>query len=69
MGAALHLAAHDGRDDIVKILLDHHADVSVVSLFSLLRIFMVNLRIFLLDGLSVKSFHLIGALCYFFEVQ
>lgn len=26
-GAALHFAARNGRDDIVKVLLDHHADV------------------------------------------
>lgn len=37
VGAALHLAAQNGRDDIVKVLLDHHADVSA-SCFSLLGI-------------------------------
>jgi ankyrin repeat protein len=28
-GTALHLAARYGRDDIMKVLLDHHADVIV----------------------------------------
>ncbi|CAL4887824.1 unnamed protein product [Urochloa decumbens] len=31
VGAALHFAAHDGRDDTVKILLDHHADPNKVA--------------------------------------
>ncbi|KAL6634317.1 hypothetical protein ACP70R_026988 [Stipagrostis hirtigluma subsp. patula] len=30
-GAALHFAAHNGRDDIVKILLDHHADYNKIA--------------------------------------
>jgi ankyrin repeat protein len=33
VGAALHFAAHNGRDDMVKILLDYHADVSMASPF------------------------------------
>jgi ankyrin repeat protein len=33
-GTALHVAASDGRDDIVKILLDHNADVSITPIFS-----------------------------------
>jgi ankyrin repeat protein len=33
-GIALHVAASDGRDDIVKILLDHGADVSIALIFS-----------------------------------
>jgi ankyrin repeat protein len=28
-GTALHCACNNGRDGVVKILLDHHADVSV----------------------------------------
>lgn len=44
-GAALHFAAHNGRDDIVKVLLDHHADVRaspsqfVIGLFHYLVMF------------------------------
>lgn len=30
-GTALHCAAYNGRDAVVKILLDHHADVSVTA--------------------------------------
>jgi ankyrin repeat protein len=33
-GTALHVAASDGRDDIVKILLDHGAYVSITLIFS-----------------------------------
>jgi ankyrin repeat protein len=33
-GTALHVAASDGRDDIVKILLDHGAYVSIALIFS-----------------------------------
>uniref|UniRef100_K3YYZ0 Uncharacterized protein n=1 Tax=Setaria italica TaxID=4555 RepID=K3YYZ0_SETIT len=35
VGAALHFAAHNGRDDMVKILLNYHADVSMASLYFL----------------------------------
>ncbi|KAG0533048.1 hypothetical protein BDA96_04G158800 [Sorghum bicolor] len=31
VGAALHLAAQNGRDDIVKVLLDHHADHNKIA--------------------------------------
>ncbi|XP_021315477.1 tankyrase-2 isoform X1 [Sorghum bicolor] len=34
VGAALHLAAQNGRDDIVKVLLDHHADGFLIFLIS-----------------------------------
>jgi ankyrin repeat protein len=33
-GTALHIAASSGLDDIVKILLDHGADVSITIIFS-----------------------------------
>jgi ankyrin repeat protein len=33
-GTALHVAASNGRDDLVKILLDHGADVSITLIFS-----------------------------------
>jgi hypothetical protein len=33
-GTALHLAARFGRDDIMKVLLDHHADVRITLAYS-----------------------------------
>ena len=33
-GTALHVAANNGHDDIVKVLLDHHADVNTTLIFS-----------------------------------
>jgi hypothetical protein len=35
-GTALHLAAIHGQDDILKVLLDHHADVRATPVFSFL---------------------------------
>jgi ankyrin repeat protein len=35
-GTALHLAAIHGQDDIMKVLLDHHADVRATPVFSFL---------------------------------
>lgn len=36
-GTALHVAAKNGHDDIVKVLLDHHADVSATPIFSFFK--------------------------------
>jgi ankyrin repeat protein len=35
-GTVLHLAAIHGHDDIMKVLLDHHADVRATPVFSFL---------------------------------
>jgi ankyrin repeat protein len=33
-GTALHIAARHWRDDIMKVLLDHHADVRITLAYS-----------------------------------